>query len=278
MAEGAQLPGLVVPRDKIDGEISDRIAAGEDLKAREVQTPESLEDLTGDYHSWNEYNRSLLLRSFTTSDVVSEYQGPLRSDFGLPSSPTEKYRELVGDITEDIRRLQSIKARLPLFAEIQDDGSQLRRGPGDDAQDIFIVHGHNETVKQSVARFIQQITGREPIILHEQANSGRTVIEKFEQHAESVGFAVILLTGDDVGGKRGVAEMSPRARQNVIVEFGFFVGTLGRNRVAALHEAGVEVPSDFSGVLYTSLESDWRMELGREMRAAGIQADLNKAH
>jgi len=103
------------------------------------------------------------------------------------------------------------------------------------------------------------------------------VIEKFEQHAGAIGFAVVLLTADDEGGKRGSGDIKLRARQNVILELGFFIGTLGRNRVAALHESGVELPSDVSGMLYTSLDSHWRQDLGREMRAAGLTVDLNKA-
>ena len=145
------------------------------------------------------------------------------------------------------------------------------------AQDVFVVHGHDNATRNAVSRFIQQITGREPVILHEQPNSGRTVIEKFEQHARSTGFAVILLTGDDEGKTLGTETLALRARQNVVLELGFFVSALGRQRVAALHEAGVELPSDISGMLYTSLESDWKMELAREMRAAGVDVDLNKA-
>ncbi len=93
-----------------------------------------------------------------------------------------------------------------------------------------------------------------------------------------VGFAVIVMTGDDRGGPTGASyeTYKPRARQNVLLEMGFFLGSLGRSRVCVLHEPGVEVPSDYSGVLYKPLDGAWRFELAKEIRAAGIHVDLNK--
>jgi predicted nucleotide-binding protein len=87
-----------------------------------------------------------------------------------------------------------------------------------------------------------------PIVLHEQASRGKTVIEQFEAHAD-VEFAVVLLTGNDVGAaKSEPAKLQPRARQNVILELGCFTGRIGRDRVCALYENGVELPSDYDGV------------------------------
>lgn len=113
------------------------------------------------------------------------------------------------------------------------------------------------------------------MILHEQPNSGRTIIEKFEEYS-NVGFAIVLLTADDIGGVKNGNELQLRARQNVIFELGFFNGKLGRNRVCCLYEAGVELPSDYSGVVYVEYDSgQWKMNLVRELRAAGYQVDAN---
>ena len=73
--------------------------------------------------------------------------------------------------------------------------------------------------------------------------------------------------------------MQGRARQNVVFELGFFIGALGRSRVAVLYEDGVELPSDMNGILYTILDAQgaWRIGLGRELRAAGFAVDLNRA-
>lgn len=142
---------------------------------------------------------------------------------------------------------------------------------------VFVVHGHAAAPKHEVARVLMRLTGREAIILHEQPNRGQTVIEKFEKHARTAAFAVVLLTGDDVGGSRSDPSdgLQPRARQNVVFELGFFVAAIGRERVVALYEPGVELPSDLHGILYTELDTAgaWKAELGRELRAAGITID-----
>lgn len=118
-----------------------------------------------------------------------------------------------------------------------------------ESRDVFLVHGHDNAVKESVARFLEKLDLR-PIILHEQPNKGRTIIEKFEAHSD-VGFAVVLLTPDDVGAVKAEADrVNPRARQNVILELGYFTGKLGRARVCALYTGEVEIPSDIHGVIY----------------------------
>lgn len=143
---------------------------------------------------------------------------------------------------------------------------------------VFVVHGRDEAAKETVARFLAKLD-LEPIVLHEQPNQGRTIIEKFEGHAD-VDFAVVLLTPDDFGDHAdGSDQPQPRARQNVIFQLGYFVGRLGRSRVCALHKGGVEILSDYEGVIYVSMDDPqgWRLLLAREIKAAGIDVDLNRA-
>jgi hypothetical protein len=144
-----------------------------------------------------------------------------------------------------------------------------------DTRLVFVVHGHNEAVKVEVARTLERL-GLEPIILHEQADGGRTIIEKLEDHSD-VAFAVVLMTGDDTGATRGGRDQ-PRARQNVILELGLFLGKLGRRRVRVLYEAGVEIPSDYLSVLYIPLDAGgaWRLRLVQEMRGVGLDVDANR--
>ncbi|HGY1008883.1 TPA: TIR domain-containing protein [Aeromonas salmonicida] len=140
---------------------------------------------------------------------------------------------------------------------------------------VFIVHGHDDGARETVARFLERI-GLEAIILHEQANQGRTVIEKVVAHGD-VGFAVVLLTPDDEGcAKGGVQE--PRARQNVLLELGYFIGRLGREKVCALKRGILEIPSDFAGVVWEEMDSNggWKTALARELAAAGHNIDWNK--
>lgn len=144
--------------------------------------------------------------------------------------------------------------------------------------EVFIVHGRDEGAKNAVARFIEKLD-LVPVILHEQANQGRTIIEKFEKHAQ-VGFTVVLLTPDDVGALHDDENnRKPRARQNVIFEFGYFIGKLGRERVCALVKSDVEKPSDYDGVLYIPFDDSggWEMGLIKELKTAGFNIDANRA-
>ncbi len=140
---------------------------------------------------------------------------------------------------------------------------------------VFVVHGHDMAIVDQTARVIAKL-GLKEIILHEQPNQGSTIIEKFEAHS-NVGFAVVLLTGDDVGKPKSSPDESlkERARQNVIFELGYFIGKLGRRRVCALYQKGVEIPSDYSGVVFIPLdEGAWRWKLGKELQEAGYKVDL----
>jgi predicted nucleotide-binding protein len=143
---------------------------------------------------------------------------------------------------------------------------------------VFIVHGHDNSSKNELVAFLFRL-GLTPIVLHEQANEGKTVIEKFERYASDVGYAFVLLTPDDVGGQQGKG-MIPRARQNVILELGYFMGKLGRERVCGLFKGGVEIPSDVLGVLYLKYENDINerhFDIFQELDRAGYKMSLGRA-
>ncbi|MDR8093253.1 nucleotide-binding protein [Burkholderia gladioli] len=146
------------------------------------------------------------------------------------------------------------------------------------AERVFIVHGHDEAAKFAVQALLGRL-GLEGVILDEQTGRGSTIIEKFEREAGTASFAVVLLTPDDKGGvaTATVDQLRPRARQNVILELGYFAAKLGRGRVCALHRGNVEIPSDFSGVLYVNFDGAgaWKLALAKEMRDAGLPVDLN---
>ncbi|WP_122532806.1 TIR domain-containing protein [Pseudomonas viridiflava] len=141
---------------------------------------------------------------------------------------------------------------------------------------VFIVHGHDDGAKHMLARFLDRI-GLESIVLQEQPDRGRTIIEKFEQSAE-VGYAVVLLTPDDIGRAVSVDSQQSRARQNVIFELGYFAGKLGRGRVCLLKKGDVEIPSDLFGVVYTELDAHegWQKRLVMEMKEAGLEFDATR--
>jgi predicted nucleotide-binding protein len=140
---------------------------------------------------------------------------------------------------------------------------------------VFVVHGHDHGTKETVARYLERL-GLEAVILHEKPSESRTVIEKIEAFSD-VGFAVVLLTADDVGAAKAEAvSLKPRARQNVILELGYFLGKLRRSRVCALYEPGVEIPSDYSGVLFIELDHKgaWRTQLAQELSNARLPINV----
>lgn len=135
---------------------------------------------------------------------------------------------------------------------------------------VFIVHGKNDSAKLALVSFLSDV-GLEGIVLHEQPSMGRHLLTKFMDEAELVTFAIVLMTDDDVGAAKGT-ELAPRARQNAILELGYFLSHLGQERVCALITPGLETPSDFDGIVYIRMDDvgEWKKELHRELRAAGM--------
>lgn len=143
-----------------------------------------------------------------------------------------------------------------------------------DLSRVFIVHGHDELLKTEVARFIEKLNLK-PIILHEQASSGKTIIEKIEEFS-NVGFGIVLYTPCDVGAVNNIdKKFNPRARQNVVFEHGYLIGKIGRQNVCALVKGEIEKPNDISGVVYISTKEEWKISLAKEMRNSGYEIDMN---
>ena len=146
------------------------------------------------------------------------------------------------------------------------------------SQKVFIVHGHDQVAKYAVARFVERLD-LEAIILDEQPSESLTIIEKFERHAGSADFAIVLITPDDIGASiQKKNDLKLRARQNVIFELGYFFHALGRRGVCALYKEAVELPSDIYGVVYVLMDEfdAWQLTLVREMKQAGLSVDANK--
>lgn len=191
---------------------------------------------------------------------------------------TVSHREMVSELqVARTRSIQLLEAALDLLRERQEEFTETQSATAHSAKPpktlskrIFIVHGQDEGTKEAVARFISSI-GYDPVILHEQPSKGRTIIQKFRDEASDVGFAIVLMTPDDemTSGER-------RARQNVILELGFFLGALGPDRVAAIVKGDLEKPSDFDGVVYIQFNGSWKMDVAKELQAAGYDFDWNE--
>jgi predicted nucleotide-binding protein len=167
-------------------------------------------------------------------------------------------------IATKIHRLDSIVERLeiiPLSDEIKNEDAATEGTAPSRSKKVFVVHGHDEVAKTNLEVFLHEV-GLEPVVLHRQADEGLTVIEKFEKHSD-VGYAFILLTPDEVAYLASEDSLSDadrkkhsRARPNVIFEFGYFVGKLGRSKVCCLYTGNVELPSDVSGMIYKRFEKN----------------------
>ena len=220
-----------------------------------VSSEQSIENLV-EFKNKQRHNENLIsgiwiLSSYDNSDIINS-------------------RDLVRDITNEI--LKEVRQELKNFKS----SMQERESSFVDNKRVFIVHGHNEKIKLDVSNFLRKLE-LEPVILHEQANQGKTIIEKIEDNTD-VGYGIILYTPCDKGGtiNSDYEDMNPRARQNVIFEHGYLIGKLGRNRVCALVEGDVEKPSDINGVLYIQYEKGWEPQVGKELRSVGYDVDLNK--
>jgi len=236
------------------------------LEARE-------ETVAYDHTAWHECNQRLLRLLIASYEVWQTYLRTVSSRISAPGpmpSPVQ-----ADDLRSEVRELESVASKLglsetDLAASVPAvSGREL---PADDR--VLIVHGRNEEAKEKVARFLMKLQ-LEPVLLDEQAARGRTLIEKFETQWP-VAFVVVLLTGDDVGGPASEPrKLRPRARQNVIFELGFSIAKLNRERVCALYEEGVELPSDFHGVEYKPLDAAgaWKAKLARELHEAGLRFD-----
>ena len=213
------------------------------------------------------------------SDYLLRLSGILYTPFFLKDATEDDYKESFNKGKKELIKLLKVAVAEMQINEIEEKNVKNQE-VHNNSNKIFIVHGHNDLMKNEVARTIDNLKLK-PIILHEQPNKGRTIIEKFTEYTD-VAYAIVLFSADDIAYPKSKSPDNAqyRARQNVIFELGFFIGKLGRERVIVLHEAGVdiEVLSDYHGVLYVIYDTlgAWKTKLVQELRESGIPVDANK--
>lgn len=227
---------------------------------------------------WRSYSATWLDKNLG-GEAAEEYDSLPKNPYpvGWDRGNRELYNLRLA-IESEISKLQSLHDRLHLWVPKDSTAASSAAERPPDAP-IFIVHGSDTLRAERIARTVTQATGRQTIILREQASLGRTLIEKFEQHAASASYAIVVLTPDDEGGRKDQRQHNVRARQNVIFEMGYFYGILGRRRVSALLHPGVEKPSDIDGIVYITFDDNgaWKAELYRELEHAHIHVDISRA-
>jgi predicted nucleotide-binding protein len=172
-------------------------------------------------------------------------------------------------------RTTQVPTHIPLrTTQVPTQNNPMTNTPAPIKEKVFIVHGHDEHLLSETENLIRRLE-LEPIILKDQHNGGKTIIEKLEQNSK-VKYAIILYTACDEGRKSGSGELNKRARQNVVFEHGYFIGLLGRDKVAALVKDDVEIQGDIGGVVYVPYAGSWRYDLAKEIKQAGLNVDMNK--
>lgn len=225
---------------------------------------------------WQLYVEELLKRSFSISN--NEYhKGFYETGQSLIYVPGQDYiQDERDEIGKKVAYLESLIERIPLIpSSVEISIAPIEPKNTTKSKKVFIVHGHDVANRAEVELWVKKL-GLEPIVLFKQASGGKTIIEKLEEETDSVSFAIILYTACDFGRNKDDVKEQPRARQNVVFEHGYLCAKLGRDRVCALIEPGIEVPSDLAGIVYVSLSASWEYILAKEMKKVGLDIDMNK--
>lgn len=266
-------PSLIVPRSEAKTKIEAQMRKGSEIRNFHISSEEQMNIAISEETKWRNVNIALLQNIFSNTSRADEYASVSRRVARQPSftEEAEYFRRCIGYSLTD---LESIIESLEFIPElVLPQIKSLNSTPL--TRKIFVVHGHDEGTREAVARCLHQLDLL-PIILFEQPNQGQTIIEKFEQSSSDISYAVVLLTPDDIGASKNKSDdLRPRARQNVIFELGYFAAKLGRRNVCALHKGGIEIPSDYQGVVYVSMDlNDWKWRLALEIKQV-IPVDLN---
>lgn len=240
-----------------------------------------------------------ILETNEPSSELLQAGGALVGIFGRIST-FERLEEKGRDVTREFIKIRAKKRK-----------KTIKKMPAPLAKNVFIVHGRDYEPVRELKAMVSEF-GLDPVVLHEQPSGSRTIVEKLEKYSD-VGYAFILLTPDDAGyyqyEKRVLSDdyvkkmlltlqrlrtlvkkeheldvasamkgfvdvLRGRARQNVVFEFGYFVGLLGRDRVCCLYEGDLELPSDMHGIVYISFKksvNEVRDKIIKELKAAGYE-------
>jgi len=231
-------PKLEIPRIEAKAKIEKQLEKADIIKNLPITSSEEMDKADAEETKWSDYTTTLLTYLFDNPSKTDEYKNRTRwISYARSDEPYfEQAKSFRRGMDTRITVLESILGSLEIIPEITKPAKpQIHLDEiNSQSKKVFIVHGHDEEAKETVARFIH-LLDLFPIILNEQPNEGQTIVEKFEKSSNEVGYAVVLLTPDDIGtSKDKPEELKPRARQNVIFELGYFAAKLGRKKVCAL--------------------------------------------
>lgn len=279
---------LQVPRKEAEENVRSQIKKGREILRLKIRSEEDLLEAGTKRREWSDYNDELLRRIANTDDLYMAYHRRPATTI-VKTDPDPFVQRVLGFFSHLTTTIECLEPVLDLLEQIPEptDLPEPEILPSSTASApapapvlsnrVFIVHGHDQKAKQAITRFTRNL-GLDAIDVYYLAAGGRTLGKIFKENSD-VGFAVVLLTADDVGAAKGKEDvLRDRARQSVILELGFFIGKLGTERVRALKRGNLELPSDFLGVLWISMDASnaWHLELAREMKEAGLDINLSK--
>jgi predicted nucleotide-binding protein len=265
---------LSVPMEEAESVLARHIDEGREFLVRLAGSEETYEEWKRRRRQWVELTREGLTHVYSSDVEADEFSRAARPKKVLGGVHwTQEYEWYFMATQSAVDALESLKKRL--FYAVAPGAPPATPpstppAPVSGNTVIFLVHGHDHATREEVARFLEKRGSHDVMILDEQPGKSMTLIEKLEHYASGAGHAVVLFTADDVGAAKGVTSLAPRARENVVLELGWFCGHLGRAGVTLLHATGVDVPSDFAGVSYVPLDADWKTKLVDELTAAGL--------
>lgn len=287
---------LIKPKDVFKMELEERLKIGKALGLHNLQPryfkslngytfPVSKNEMTenekgciNEFRKWTSYNSELLKQSFDNpnNEYCQQYEGSgMRLMFLGHVDLIKNYKD---ELDKKINYIENLIEKIPLLPSIEEEVPK-KEIMKDKSKNVFIVHGHDTFIRTQAELFVREIDFN-PIVLFKQVNQGATIIEKIERESKDIAFSIVLYTSCDLGNdKEKVSEtLNPRARQNVVFEHGYMCALLGRQKVCALVEQGVEIPGDLSGVVYIEYDEKgaWKVSIAKEMQAAGLDVDLNK--
>lgn len=275
---------LKVPRSEAAQRIENQISKGQNIRDLTIRNFEDLDLAESQQSKWIEYNVMLLNLLFSNPSKAEEFRNKTRrtSIGGRFEDIREEHKWFIKFTNGYITYMESVLESLDIIpmdetVMISKHTSTNHKIPQSlTSKKVFIVHGHDLAARDAVARFIDKLE-LTSIIFSEQPNAGQTIIEKFENLSDDVGYAIVLLTPDDMGTSiDNPEELKPRARQNVIYELGWFGAKLGRDRVCAIVKGGIEIPSDYDGIVYIDMDKEWQLSLAKEMKHVIKDLDMNK--
>lgn len=275
---------LVKPKEWFSKELDKQISQGRSMLEIKIwSVPENLrgwgnaigdpykeqkERLHQQYTIWTEYNKELLRRSFNEPD--NEYLKKYSNAGNLRLLERSDYFTLIQKIIcDETTVLESILNKIDLIPYNADVSSKNKKDTEVDSKKVFVVYGHDRFMKLEVENFLRSKLELDVVALDEKPNGNRTIIEKFEHYSKDCAFAVVLMSPDDNAEVDG--QIFKRARQNVVLELGYFMAKLGREKVCVLVRGDVEKPSDISGILTLSYDGDWKFDLLDELKYAGVE-------